>query len=100
MQTVKRRLDRAWLEGDGSGYPRALTGDAILVEARILAVADAYEAMLADCAYRSAMAPDEARAELTRCAGSQFDQRVVDAFLQLLHNGLADAGSASERAAA
>jgi HD-GYP domain-containing protein (c-di-GMP phosphodiesterase class II) len=85
---------------DGSGYPRALTGDAIPLEARILAVADAYEAMCSDRAYRSAMPPEEARAELLRCAGTQFDQRVVEAFLQLLDSGLADSGSASERAAA
>ena len=53
-------------------------------EARILAVVDAYEAMIAERPYRQAMAPDEAREELLRCAGSQFDPVVVDAFLSEL----------------
>jgi HD-GYP domain-containing protein (c-di-GMP phosphodiesterase class II) len=47
-------------------------------------VADAYEAMTADRIYRSALGVEEARAELRRCAGSQFDQRVVGAFLVAL----------------
>ena len=69
---------------DGSGYPRGLTGEQIPLEARILAVADAYEAMTSDRVYRPAMAPAAAREELRRCSGTQFDSRVVDAFLGLL----------------
>jgi diguanylate cyclase (GGDEF)-like protein len=66
---------------DGRGYPNALAGAQIPLEARILAVADAYEAMVADRPYRARIAPAEACAELVRCAGTQFDAAVVEAFL-------------------
>jgi two-component system cell cycle response regulator len=69
---------------DGTGYPHGLSGHEIPLEARILAVADAYEAMTSDRVYRSAMPHEDARAELLRCAGTQFDQRVVEAFLRVL----------------
>jgi diguanylate cyclase (GGDEF)-like protein len=69
---------------DGTGYPRRLAGEAIPVEARILAVADAYEAMTADRPYRRALDPSVARAELERGAGRQFDGAVVEAFLAAL----------------
>ncbi len=69
---------------DGTGYPRGLQGAAIPLEGRILAVADAYEAMTADRPYRRALAEAEARAELGRGAGTQFDAAVVDAFLRVL----------------
>src|SRR3954451_12045408 len=69
---------------DGSGYPAGLSGTSIPVEARILAVADAYEAMTSDRVYRSALTPEQARTELVRCAGTQFDSRVVEAFLRVL----------------
>jgi diguanylate cyclase (GGDEF)-like protein len=66
---------------DGAGYPAGLAGDDIPLEARVLAVADAFEAMIADRPYRRAMAHEAALAELERCAGSQFDPEVVAAFL-------------------
>ncbi len=69
---------------DGGGYPHGLAGDDIPLEARILAVADAYEAMTADRAYRAALGHDAAQKELRACAGTQFDPRVVDAFLLVL----------------
>jgi HD-GYP domain-containing protein (c-di-GMP phosphodiesterase class II) len=69
---------------DGGGYPLGLAGDAISLEARILSVADAYEAMIADRAYRAGMPPAAARQELLRCAGTQFDPNVVAAFLRAL----------------
>jgi diguanylate cyclase (GGDEF)-like protein len=69
---------------DGRGYPHALAGAAIPLEARILAVADAYEAMTADRPYRTALSHDAARAELLACSGTQFDPAVVDAFLRAL----------------
>src|SRR4051794_1560992 len=69
---------------DGTGYPHGLSGADIPLEARILAVADAYEAMTSDRVYRSALSPDDAREELARCAGTQFDARVVEAFLRVL----------------
>ncbi|MBV9605830.1 MAG: diguanylate cyclase, partial [Solirubrobacterales bacterium] len=69
---------------DGRGYPKGIAGSHIPIEARILAVADAYEAMVADRPYRAGMAPSEAREELVRCAGTQFDPAVVEAFLDSL----------------
>ena len=69
---------------DGGGYPRGLSGDSIPLEGRILAVADAYEAMTADRPYRRALPQAEARAELVRGAGTQFDADVVAAFLRVL----------------
>jgi diguanylate cyclase (GGDEF)-like protein len=69
---------------DGHGYPSNVSGDAISLEARILSVADAYEAMIADRPYRSGMPPSAARQELLRCAGTQFDPQVVAAFLRAL----------------
>ena len=69
---------------DGDGFPFGIANGDIPLEARILAVADAYEAMTSDRAYKSAMAPHEARLELRRCAGSQFDPRVVEALLVAL----------------
>jgi diguanylate cyclase (GGDEF)-like protein/putative nucleotidyltransferase with HDIG domain len=69
---------------DGSGYPKGLTSAEIPLEASILAVGDAYEAMTSDRVYRPSIGHKEARAELRRCAGSQFDERVVDALLRAL----------------
>jgi len=69
----------AW---DGSGYPEGLDGEAIPIEARILAVADSYDAMTSNRPYRKALPHDIAIAEFRRCAGRQFDPRVVEAFLE------------------
>ena len=69
---------------DGHGYPLGLCGEAITIEARILAVADAYEAMTSDRAYSPSIGHAAARAELERCAGAQFDPRVVKALLKVL----------------
>jgi diguanylate cyclase (GGDEF)-like protein/putative nucleotidyltransferase with HDIG domain len=72
---------------DGSGYPAGLAGSQISVEARIIAVADAWTAMLADRPYRPALPAAAARAELLRCAGSHFDPSIVAAFMELLDTG-------------
>jgi HD-GYP domain-containing protein (c-di-GMP phosphodiesterase class II) len=69
---------------DGRGYPIGMTREEIPVEARILAVADAYEAMIADRPYRPGMPVARACAELRRCSGGQFDPRIVEAFLRAL----------------
>jgi two-component system cell cycle response regulator len=65
---------------DGRGYPDRLGGDDIPLGARIIAVADAYDAMTAGRPYKAAIAQEDAIAELRACAGSQFDAIVVDAF--------------------
>ena len=69
---------------DGTGYPEGLNGEAVPLEARILAVADAYEAMTSDRPYRAALGADEAAEELRIGAGSQFDERVVEALLRVV----------------
>src|SRR5918999_784160 len=69
---------------DGLGYPAGLEDLAIPLEAKILAVADAFEAMTADRVYRPGIGTKAARAELLRCAGTQFDSRVVAAFMAVL----------------
>ena len=71
---------------DGTGYPLGLTADEIPLEAHILAVADAYEAMTNDRVYRAAISEAEAQAELRRGTGTQFDGRAVNAFLAALAN--------------
>ncbi len=73
---------------DGSGYPSGLSGEDIPLEARIIAVAEALDVMVHDSTYRPAMSPEEAIDELRRCAGDQFDPRVVDALLELVARGV------------
>jgi diguanylate cyclase (GGDEF)-like protein/putative nucleotidyltransferase with HDIG domain len=69
---------------DGSGYPDGLPGDDIPLGARIIFVADAYDAMTSDRVYRDRLTDDEAIAELERCAGSQFDPAIVRALAKEL----------------
>ena len=76
---------------DGQGYPNALADRQISLEAKILAVADAYEAMTSDRVYRRAIGTAAARDQLRACAGSQFDPRVVEAFLAVLDRARGDA---------
>ncbi|MHB2016149.1 MAG: HD domain-containing phosphohydrolase [Candidatus Xenobia bacterium] len=66
---------------DGRGYPDGLRGEEIPVTARIIAVADAFEALTSDRPYRKGLSLDDARREIHRNAGSQFDPRVVEAFM-------------------
>src|SRR5207244_403249 len=70
---------------DGAGYPDRLRGNEIPLGARIIFVADAYDAMTSERIYRRPLTPDEAIEELDRCAGSQFDPVVVDAVAQELN---------------
>jgi diguanylate cyclase (GGDEF)-like protein len=69
---------------DGKGYPRGLSGQQIPLEARIVAVADAYEAMTAHRPYREAMPHEVARTELLSRAGTGFDSRVISALLAVI----------------
>lgn len=66
---------------DGSGYPAGLAGEDIPLGARIFAVIDTLDAITSDRPYRAARSLEDARQEIRRCAGTQFDPRVVDAFL-------------------
>lgn len=66
---------------DGRGYPRGLGGEEIPLGARIFAVADAFDAMTSDRPYRKGMSSQQAREELKRCSGTQFDPHIVEVFL-------------------
>jgi diguanylate cyclase (GGDEF)-like protein/putative nucleotidyltransferase with HDIG domain len=76
---------------DGNGYPCQLRAAQIPLEARILAVADAYEAMTSDRAYRASIGPAAAREELRRGTDGQFDPAVVDALIAALDRNAASA---------
>ncbi|MGO9434974.1 MAG: HD domain-containing phosphohydrolase [Terracidiphilus sp.] len=68
---------------DGNGYPSRLRGNEIPIGARIFAVADAMDAITSDRPYRKARSFDEARQEILRCSGTQFDPNVVEVFLKI-----------------
>lgn len=78
---------------DGNGYPQGLKGEQILLEARIIAVADALDAMTSGRPYRSRLPLQEAAEELQRCAGTQFDSQVVEAALKAIRFEKLTAGS-------
>jgi putative two-component system response regulator len=82
---------------DGRGYPLGLAAGQIPLEAKILAVADAYEAMTSDRSYSVSMTHSGACAELERCAGTQFDAHAVKALLQLLESETESAETALAR---
>ena len=83
---------------DGGGYPDGLAGDEIPLGSRVILACSAYDAMLSERPYRPARTPGEARGELRRCAGTQFDSRVVEALLAVLDaQAAADSESSSAR---
>ncbi len=67
---------------DGSGYPHGLAGDAIPIEARIVAVADTYDVLTTDRPYRKARTPAEAKSVVERESGGHLDRRLVEALLE------------------
>lgn len=72
---------------DGRGYPKGLKGEEIPLGARIMAVANAFEAMICERPYREALSIEQAAREIQRNAGSQFDPKVVEAFLRVVRQG-------------
>lgn len=72
---------------DGGGYPTGRSRYEIPLEARILAVADAFDAMVSDRPYRNALSPEAALAELDRCSGTQFDPVLAEAFVEAWRAG-------------
>jgi HD-GYP domain-containing protein (c-di-GMP phosphodiesterase class II) len=84
MRNVGRIVRSSHERWDGDGYPDGLRGDAIPLEARIIAVCDAVSAMTTNRSYRSAMPVELAIEELQACAEAQFDPRVVEALVQIL----------------
>jgi len=80
-------IDGCWCHHewwDGGGYPRGLSGHNIPVVGRIVSIADAYDAMTSDRAYRRALSHEVAIGEIERCAGTQFDPELADAFVKLI----------------
>ena len=82
---IVRACHERW---DGAGYPRGLAGDEIPIEARIIFVCDAFDAMTTDRPYRGALGVEEACRRLREGAGTQFDPRVVEEFLSLQQQGV------------
>jgi HD-GYP domain-containing protein (c-di-GMP phosphodiesterase class II) len=78
---IVRSCHERW---DGEGYPDRLAGEGIPLLSRVVSVCDAYSAMTTDRPYRAALPEGEALEELRRCSGTQFDPRVVDAFLRVV----------------
>jgi len=69
---------------DGSGYPQALSGEAIPLGARIITIADSYDTITSDRSYKKGRTAEQALSELERCASSQFDGRLVEAFVRAM----------------
>lgn len=69
---------------DGTGYPRGLKGDNIPIRARIIAIADAFDAMVSRRPYREPRSVEDAKKEILRCSGTQFDPKLVKIFLDIL----------------
>ena len=94
-------IDGCWCHHewwDGGGYPRGLSGQNIPLVGRVVAIADAYDAMTSDRAYRRALPHEVAISEIERCAGTQFDPELADAFVKLLEawrQGMRERGQSS-----
>ncbi len=71
---------------DGKGYPRGLAGENIPIRARIISIADAYDAMISERPYRKPMSHEQALDEIKRCRGTQFDPAITDVFIRLFEN--------------
>ena len=82
------------------GYPEALKGEEIPLGSRIVAVIDAWDAMTSDRPYRKALGREVAISELRKGAGTQFDPRVVEAFLKLEHTEWSKEKSSGQTASA
>jgi len=69
---------------DGSGYPEALSGKIIPLGARIITIADSYDTITSDRSYKKGRTAEQALSELERCAGTQFDPALVEAFVRTM----------------
>ncbi len=83
LEDVSRIVRHHHERWDGKGYPDGIAGEAIPLGARIFAVADSFDAMTSDRPYRRAMSVKDARVEVSRCRGTQFDPDIVDAFVSV-----------------
>ncbi|MGC8734548.1 MAG: HD domain-containing phosphohydrolase [bacterium] len=88
LQEVAKVIRQHQERWDGKGYPDGLKGEEIHLYARIVAVADAFDAMTSDRSYRKSMKVEDAVQEILRNSGTQFDPKVVEAFYRAYKNGL------------
>ena len=91
LRPVARLVRSSHEHFDGNGYPDAIAGDEIPLGARIVSVCDAYDAMTSERPYQRSLTPVDALEELRRCAGTQFDPAVVEAFCRVSNRATADA---------
>jgi len=82
---------------DGSGYPEGLKGEQIPIEARIIAIAESFDAMTSSLPYRPALPLEETIKELRKGAGLQFDPKLVDAFIRIVEAGLPGKGKTAKQ---
>jgi len=84
LQEAGRIVEQTHERVDGTGYPKGLKNDEICLEAKIISVVDAYDAMTTDRPYRKGMPQEEALSRLQESSGTQFDPKVVEAFIHML----------------
>lgn len=84
LQVIAQIVMHHHARWDGKGYPQSITGTDIPIGARIIAVADSFQAMVSDRPYRKGMPIEDALAEIKRCEGTQFDPEIVDIFLNYI----------------
>jgi putative nucleotidyltransferase with HDIG domain len=96
LQEVAKVIRQHQERWDGKGYPDGLKGEEIHLYARIVAVADAFDAMTSDRSYRKAMKVEDAVEEILRNSGTQFDPKIVEAFHRAYENGLIVVENTSE----
>ncbi len=87
LQTITKLIRHHHESYDGSGYPDRLKGQEIPLGSRIMAVADAYDAITSDRPYRPAGTHHFAVKEITRCSGTQFDPEVIEHMLEIFKSG-------------
>jgi len=84
LQVIAQIVMNHHARWDGKGYPQSISGNDIPIGARIIAVADSFQAMVSDRPYRKGMPIEDALIEIKRCAGNQFDPEIVEVFLKLV----------------
>jgi two-component system cell cycle response regulator len=95
LRSVARLVRSSHERWDGAGYPDGLAGEEIPLGSRVVAVCDAFDAMTTNRPYRRRIGDPAALAELRRCAGTQFDPQVVDAFARVVEREMAAAASSA-----
>lgn len=87
MKDITEMVHQEHERWDGTGYPQGLKGEQIRLEARVISVADALDAMISTRSYRQSISLEKARDEIRRCAGTHFDPRVAEACLRAIQTG-------------